>query len=218
LGIDPLRKVEIVGDLVYEPMTITLDDALKKAEVSRPEITASREELQVADEYVNAAKAEHLPKVTAFGNYRYTNAPGDFSGEEKWRDEWDAGLRLEMNLMDGRERSSRVRQRMIERENQLLLSDRLERSVTTETKNAYNEFVRAGEFVESQQKSVSFAEETFRIANERKAVGLITQMELFDIQLSLTQSRVDYYRSIYEYQMAKTNLQRAIGAGIQGNQ
>ena len=212
LGIDPLRMVKVVGSLRYNLYPVTQEEAIKKALQTRPELVAADENLNVAAEYVSAARGETMPKVNAFGNYRYTSSPGDFSGDEKWRDDWNAGVKIEMNLFDGKERSSRLKRKILERENARLQKERVERMITLETKNAYDEYERAGEFVESQKKNVAYAKETYRIAKERLAAGMTTQLELLDNQLTLTRAKGNYSRSLYEFMTAKSNLIRAMGA------
>ena len=211
LGVDPLRRVKVVGHLAYNLYPVTHEEAIKKALQTRSELTAADENLKVAGEYVLAARGETMPKVNAFGNYNYTSSPGDLSGEEKWRDEWNAGVRVEMNLFDGKERSSRLKRKILERENARLQKERVERMITLETKTAYNEYERAGEFVVSQKKNVAYAKETYRIAKERLAAGMTTQLELLDNQLTLTRAKGDYSRSLYEFMTAKSNLLRAMG-------
>ena len=211
IGVDPLRRVEVVGRLEYNLYPVTQKEAIEKGLRIRSELIAAAEDLKVAGEYVSAARGETMPKVNAFGNYTYTSSPGDLSGEEKWRDEWNAGVKVEMNLFDGKERSSRLKRKMLERENARLQKDRVERMITLETKNTYDEYERAGEFVQSQKKNVSYAKETYRIAKERLAAGMTTQLELLDNQLTLTRAKGDYSRSLYEFMTAKSNLLRAMG-------
>ena len=211
LGIDPLRRVDVVGRLEYQSYHITLAESIKRALQTRSELSAAAEDLNVAAEYVTAARSETMPKVNAFGNYRYTSSPGDLTAEEKWRDDWNAGLKVEMNLFDGKERSSRLKRKILERENARLQKERVERMISLETKNAYDEYERTGEFVESQKKNVSYAKETYRIAKERLKTGMTTQLELLDNQLTLTRAKADYSRSLYEFMRAKSNLLRAMG-------
>lgn len=215
LGINPLTRVEIVGELAFEPYSVNAEDAVAKALSQRQELIASREDKNVAHEYVRAAEGESLPKIKAFGNYRYTSSPGDLTSEEAWHDEWNAGITIELNLFDGRERSSRVKQRILDKDTARLNMARVERLIVMEAKNAFDEFKRAQEFVASQEKNVSYAEETYRIAKERHAVGMDTQLELLDTQLSLTRAKADHSRSLYDYLTAKAKLKRAMGEEAQ---
>ena len=211
LGVDPLRMVKVVGHLEHNLYPVTQGEAVKKALRIRSELTAAEENLRVAGERVLAARGESMPKVNAFGNYRYTSSPGDLSGEEKWRDDWNAGVKVEMNLFDGKERASRLKREVLDRENKRLQKEMVERTIALETKTAYDEYERAGEFVGSQKKNVAYAKETYRIAKERLAAGMTTQLELLDNQLTLTRAKGNYSRSLYEFMTAKSNLLRAMG-------
>lgn len=212
LGMNPLRKVEIEGALKYEPFSATLEEAVERAKSYRPELTAADESLSAAREVTTAAKSEFLPTLKAVGSYSYSNLGIGLGGESEWRNDWNIGLRLEYNLFDGRERASRISQRRVEQEMARLESEKVGRMILIEVKTAYDEFLRAGEFVDSQRKAVALAEESYRIAAERRREGVNTQLELLDAQVALTNAKINKSRSLYERSVALARLERAMGA------
>ena len=116
-----------------------------------------------------------------------------------------------MSIFDGKQRSSVVRQQLIDKQIASIRKEDTERAVLLEVKSAYNELKRAEEFVRSQSKSVGFAEETFNISVTSNREGYVTQLELLDSQLALTVAKTDYAESIYVYSLAKARLLKAMG-------
>ena len=69
----------------------------------------------------------------------------------------------------------------------------------------------AAEFVDSQKLNLTRAKEGLRLAEVGYKEGTNTQVEMIDAQSALTQAKVNYYQSIYTHDIAKLDLQKAMG-------
>ena len=61
------------------------------------------------------------------------------------------------------------------------------------------------------QKGVSQSEKGYQIAQKRYETGSGTLLELNDAELALTQSRLNYNQAIYDYMIAKSDLEKTLG-------
>ncbi|MGK7346116.1 MAG: TolC family protein [Candidatus Nitrospinota bacterium M3_3B_026] len=211
LGLSPLEDVVIEAGLESDPPRVSLDEAIARAEANRPEIIAARESQRAAEETASAVESELLPTVKAVGTYRYSNMAVALDGQSEWRSDWSVGLALEYNLFDGRERASRIARRRLEEDMARLRAEKTVRGVLMEVKTAWEELERAREFAASQRENVGYAEQTYRIAAERREEGMGTRLELLDAQLALTNARINQSRSLYEVSLAGARLERAMG-------
>ena len=66
--------------------------------------------------------------------------------------------------------------------------------------------------IPTTQKAVEQAEENLRVNEERYKAQVTTITEVLDAQALLTRARVNYYRSLYDQNLARARLERAIGA------
>ncbi|MDH5757508.1 MAG: TolC family protein [Nitrospinota bacterium] len=212
MGLDPMTPVSFVGSLetTIKPFGLGLEQAVAASWERRPEVAAARAKLEATREIANAVAREQYPTVSAFGNYQVANNVGIGDSDQLF-DQWNVGLRLEMNIFDGRERSSRRKKRLVEVEMETIRLAELQRNVTIEVKAAFDELARAREFHRSQEKNVQYAEETYRIASVNRQEGVMTQLELLDAQMALTQAGITYQKSLFEYATAMARLRRAIG-------
>jgi outer membrane protein TolC len=55
------------------------------------------------------------------------------------------------------------------------------------------------------------AQEAMRLANLMYEEGASTQLDVMGARLALTQARLNYVSSLYEYQMARYGLRKAAG-------
>ena len=63
----------------------------------------------------------------------------------------------------------------------------------------------------AQRENVNTAQENLRIATERYKLGLLSQLELKDAELSLTEAETNYQRALYDYSVSLAQLEKAQG-------
>ena len=80
-----------------------------------------------------------------------------------------------------------------------------------EVKRAFLGLTDALERLPAQKENMETAQENLRIAQERYALGLLSQLELKDAELSLTQAQTLYAKALFEYNVARAALNRAVG-------
>lgn len=211
LALNPMDSVELVGELAYEPFETPLAKAVESALENRPDLGAARKNYEASRNITTAFKSEIMPSARAFGGLKRSNSDFHSDGGFGWRSDWNVGVKVDMSLYDGGERSSRVRQRLAEEEIARLESENVDRQAVLEVKTAHDELGRAGESVLAQAKNVEYAQETYRIASERRKLGMATHLELLDAHVALTGAGVNHSKALFEHMAAKTKLLRAMG-------
>ena len=213
MGMDPMGPAAFEGTLEREGQPGAIpseEEAARLALERRPELAAARARVEAARHIADAVKSEMYPTVRAFANYKVANSIG-ITDADKLFDQWNAGVSVEMNIMDGRERSSRVSQRNTDAAIERIRLDDLERSIKIEALTARGELARAMELYKSQEKSAHTAQEAYRIATVSHQEGMLTQLELLDAQMALTRAGINRLRSLFEYAAAEARFARAIG-------
>ena len=87
----------------------------------------------------------------------------------------------------------------------------LEDSIRLEVKEEVLALKNAEDNIPTTRKAVEQAEENLRVNDERYKAQVTTITEVLDAQSLLTQARANYYRSLYNHNLAKARLQRTIG-------
>jgi outer membrane protein TolC len=213
MGMDPMAQATFEGSLERTASSRpapAMEEAVRLALERRPEIAAAKARARAAAEIAEAAKSERYPTIKAFANYKLSNTIG-VGDTDKLFDQWNFGVSLDLNIFDGAERSSRIGQRMVEAEIERIRLEELERGIKIEALAARDELSRAEEFYKSQEKSVEYAGEAYRIAKINHQEGMITQLELLDAQMALTRAGTTRLRSLFEYASAAARLSRAMG-------
>ena len=199
---------DVEGELFFEKRDLDLQDAVNKALAERSEI----KQLMIREDIVNIsiklARAENRPSVDLLVNYQYTNP---FYNREEWGGIWNAILSLNFPLFSGFSDWGRIKQAKAGLEQVKILNSQVKEKIKLEVRKAIFDMEEAKERIEAQSENVKLARENLRIAEERHRQGLMSQIELRDAQLSLTQAETDYFQSLYDYDVASASLDKALG-------
>lgn len=201
----------VQGELRYDPIEVDLPNLCRLAQNNRPEIQSMQSVIGMRLQDVRATQGEYLPKLYATAAYQGSNPPSDAPVDDEWKWQWNAGLALSWDILDGGLRSSQVTQKKLEVENARAELIDLIRSINLEVNNAYLGLIHSREVVLGAQNSVDLAQKAMDIADVRYKNGLFTYLEYTDSNLSLTQAKLIYYQALKAYMQAIAQLQYACG-------
>jgi len=87
----------------------------------------------------------------------------------------------------------------------------LEDGIRLELQNPILDLSEAEKNIPTAQKAVDQAEENLRVSEDRYKTQVTTSTEVLDAQTLLSQARMNYYNALYDHNLAKAGLLRAIG-------
>ena len=172
----------------------------------RPEIQALRKAVEASEAAVKENSSNYYPEL-------YPRLGLDYVQNDKVNEQtiMSATIGLKMNLFDGfattsaRERAVRSRSRNRDTLRQS------ESQVQLEIATAQNDMRVAQERIGVTEAAIRQSEENLRINHERYKERVGTATEVLDAQTLLTQTKSDYYRALFDFQVASARLKRAIG-------
>lgn len=217
LSLEPGETMEIEGEFPEEPLDTPLTDQLKAALARRPELHLAKagEELQISAREL--ARAGFLPTVFAGFSYSWEGrefAPGSNSGDYKY---WTAKAGVSIPLFDGMFSIGRYKAQKAgvaqAREQSRAAAD----GVVMEVRQHYYALANSKESLAAQQENVETAAENLRIAQERYKMGLLSLLDLKDAELSIIEARTQQIKTLYDYNVARTSLERAVGLPAAAN-
>jgi outer membrane protein TolC len=122
-----------------------------------------------------------------------------------------ATVGLRFNIFEGNATSARLRQAVARQsQNEARLND-LTAQFRLELATASRDARVARERIGVTEQAIAQAEENVRINSNRYVEKVGTATEVLDAATLLTQTKVDYYTSIYDYQVALARVKKARG-------
>lgn len=204
--------VEDIQD--YEKFEYDIEYCFSQAEKYRQEINLADLELQIAEKEFEVAKKDFFPTVSLDGRYFQQGTEWDAKGGLGVfgrSSGWDVTAVATWNIFEwGRtyfgaeEQIHRVSQARLQR-TQLLDDIRLQ------VKQAYLKMRESEKNIKTVELAIEAAKENFRINTEQYKEQIATQTDVLIAQVLLSRTRTNYYNALYDYEIAKAALFRAMG-------
>ncbi|MDD2803981.1 MAG: TolC family protein [Elusimicrobiales bacterium] len=217
LSLEPGETMEIEGEFPEEPLETPLTEQLSSALARRPELHLAKaaEELQISAREL--ARAGFLPTVFAGFSYSWEGrefAPGSRSGDYKY---WTAKAGVSIPLFDGLFSIGRYKAQKAGVAQAKEQSRAAADGVVMEVRQHYYALANSKESLGAQKENVETAAENLRIAQERYKMGLLSLLDLKDAELSIIDARTQQIKTLYDYNVARTSLERAVGLPAAAN-
>jgi outer membrane protein TolC len=194
----------------------SVNQALSVASAQRSDLRQFElnEDLRHAE--MRVEQMEYLPQVTLFGDYVITaqnnGGPSFFAtGNGQRAYSRIVGVRVSLPIFQGFRRAARIDQRrasLRQAEAQTMQgTDMAMSQVRSLVETADEALFRA----RGQRLAVSQAQRGFEIASAQYREGLSGQLELTDSEVALRQSEFNYAQAVYDYLVARAQLDEATG-------
>jgi outer membrane protein TolC len=208
---------EILGFVGFERAELeAADDAVSRAAELRSDLRQLELTEDLRHTEMRLEQAEYLPDVTLFGSYvisAQNNGGPTWFGAGNGQRAYSrfVGVRVSLPIFQGFRREARIDQkRAALRQAQAQTSqgvDLARSEVRTIVEGAEEAFLRA----EGQRLAVQQARRGYEIASAQYREGLGSQLELTDAEVALRQSEFNYAQAVYDYLVARAQLDQATG-------
>ncbi len=210
LGLPQTEVIDVIGEMKYEPVAIPgYNELISEAIESNYSIKTLNLKKEVDEAFIHLDLSEYWPTLYAFGNYSYSGSSDDF----KFQNYSSAivGVTFQMNLFTGLQTKNRVQQSTIaakQTEQQLL---QLKDYITSQVKSKMLEIKKVESILDAQERNVQLAERAYDISVVRYKEGTGNQLEIQNADIALQQARANRLQSVYEYIIAKAELDELLG-------
>jgi outer membrane protein TolC len=157
-------------------------------------------------------KADFLPTLNLSGVYQWSAMNNNFKFREYlWNPYSMVQLSLSLPLFTGGSRVQKMRQTEVSIHQLQLQRNDVERSLQLALKQHQDNMSSCIKRFNAAQKGVEQAERGYTIARKRYDTGAGTLLEMNDAELALTQSKLNFNQSIYDYMVSKSELEKLLG-------
>jgi outer membrane protein TolC len=200
----------VVDILAYKPFPLGFEAALEEALRQRPEAKAAQLNIDQAKENVKVAKSGFFPTISLAGNYGRTSDEFLLQGDLR-SDRWSIQALATITLWNWGNTAYKVGENKVKVTQAEDSKTQLIDSITLEVRNDYLNMLVAEKNINVAEKSIEQAEENLRMNEERYKYQVATQTDVINAVTLLTQARVNYYGALSDFNVAKAQLERAMG-------
>jgi len=213
IGLAPGQEFDLTDKSPYQPFTgMSLDEALKRAYLSRPDYQAALADVRAAEYSRKAAAAGYLPSFGINGDYGLAGTIPATSTNGVF----DVRGTLTIPIFEG----GRVRGEVLEADARLKQArdraENLRAQIDADVRTALFNVQSAEQLVAVSQSNIGLADETLAQSEDRFRAGVTDTVEVVQAQQAVASAHEDYISSLYQDNYAKISLARALGVAEEG--
>lgn len=187
-----------------QTFSLTNNTNLKQLDIAKDQLDMS----------VKLLKASSCPTLVFTGNAQYMAMANDFKfSEYNWFPYSVVGLSLNVPIMSWVGTSYKIKEARLSIENLDEQKKYLENNLRVSVNNNLVSIRNAMADMQSNKETMMQAQRAYDIVQKQYDVGMATLLDLNSAELALTQSRLLYNQSIYNFLAAKTELETLNGNG-----
>jgi len=206
IGLPFVDPYMIDTSLKYEPVAVTMKEAVEIANNNRPDIKGAMLNVEGANQAVKLSWKTIMPSLEIQANY----AKG---GIEDWTERtwYNYGGFLSFPtvnpiLLRNQVKEARAAYQQVQFETKAQIND-----IYYEIQSVYTRLKDARARIPVAKVAMEKAQENYELTSGRYRVGYGDAIELKDAQVALANAKLGYFQTIYEYNSARANLERSIG-------
>ena len=196
-----VEKINVLDNYKFKPFPYTFEESVNLAYKNRPDLKAYDATLKAMQESLKYTKREYLPEISATAGYGYRDQYNTNS--------FNIGINLSSNVnIKGQKHkidNAKIQVQLAENE-----IDQAKQDIYFEVQNLYINMVQLEKQIPLLAVKVKQTLENFELADGRYAVGLGDYIELQDAKVNYNNAQVSYVQTVYNYNVARANLERAI--------
>ncbi len=214
LGVDLDLSLDIVGNLAdfsgqmfydihqHDEISLANNSTMKQLAIQAEQLAQT----------IRVQEFAYIPSVAAVFNFSINAMANDYNfSQYRWTPHSYVGLSLNIPIFSGGKRFNDVRQAKNMRQQLELQTINVERQLKIAIRSNLNTMETSMKSYTAAQNAVEAARKGYSIAEKAYQVGHSTLIELNDAQLALTQSKLGELQAIYNFLIAKAQLEQTLG-------
>jgi len=197
--------IEPTDALLYVPLDITLEQAVRQAWNDRPEAKAIALNERIYTELIGVAQSDARPRLDFYGSYGWSvRKPANFFESDFTK--WTASVTLTIPVFDGFRTRGKVAQARAERNK--VSQDRvaLENRIRLEAKEGVDRLNVARKVLEAAELNVNQAQRALEMTQANYQHGAATTLDVIDAQAALTLAESNRIQGLFEHASARAGL------------
>ncbi|MCM1504039.1 MAG: TolC family protein [Muribaculum sp.] len=213
LGMDagfPIKAANSLSEYekdMYE-QTLSIDRSIDQ----NTDLRALDIQTRMLKESLSIQKMSWYPTLSLSASYQWASSSnGNPLRNFLWTPYSVMGLTFSLPIFEGGQRYHRIKQARVQVDEMIWQRENLVRNINMQVDLAMDNIQKNVRQISSSSESVNQAVKAYDIMEKSFEIGAASYLDLRDAELALTQSRLAYYQSIYNYLIANSELELLLG-------
>ncbi len=212
IGLAPAQEFELTDKSPYQPFAgISVEQALKRAYQSRSDYRSALADVRAAELLRKAAAAGYLPSLSLGADY----GAGGINPSNATQ-VYDVRGTLSIPIFTGNSVHGNVQQADAKLEQSRERLESLRAQIESDVRSALLNLQSSADRVTVARSNIDLAEQTLVQSGDRFSADVTDSVEVVQSQEAVASAHEQYISSLYNYNLAKISLVRAMGIAEQG--
>ncbi|MFA6142886.1 MAG: TolC family protein [Candidatus Omnitrophota bacterium] len=204
------ENIDLRGHLWCSLIEVKEAEYLKEAYQGNPQMVLRLLGIDMKKWGIEYAKAGWYPQVSATAGYSYKS--DDVGNMVNARhDNWNIGIQASVAVFDGFSTKAKVDEAKAKYAQTILEKEDFIDQLAVDVRKACLDLTKSAAIIKSQKDATVEAKEALRIAEVGYDNGVVDNLNVLDTQVSLSQVEKNLAEAIYDYLMAKAQLDKLRG-------
>lgn len=203
MAIPPEARRPVRGNLQVVDIQGSREASLALAMQRRADLGLLEQQLEYQGNQIEIERSGTRPRITLGASAGYLDP---YRNSDRGSDTWRAELNISVPILDRNVTRSNVLRAQAVMEQDKIALEQKNLDIRSQVETAWTELETTLDHLASSTRALALAEETLRLADVGFQEGVTPQLDLLAAQSSLTTSRLDYQRSLYNHMLAVVAL------------
>lgn len=211
LGFAPGAATEVSGELAA-PSSSDTDAPVPLAFDRRPELVLARLAQDSSHALTGIKRSGMMPQMNLQYSYNLQDQVANFTTErDSWKGWWDLRLMLAWDVFTFGRHRAEVRESELREQQAQIEETALRDRLAAEAADAAQALAEAKSAITVWQNNVALARRGYEIAQDKFSNGKVTNLDVLDSHIAVTEARLQYLKSLYDYRVAAAEFARIRG-------
>lgn len=209
MGMPEYSTYDVTDNLVQKTYDINVDNAVKTAFETSPELLAAKKKADASELLVRSSKRAFTPDVSGFAGYTRGGKRVDTDYG------YQIGAQLNYSTVNLMLLKKQVDEAKATYKRDLADYENTKQTIYYQVKEAYINLVNSQESIGVAKLSMNQAKEQYDQASGRYKVGLGEAIELKDAETTYRNAQLNYYNTLLNYHVSAANLEKVMGIPLE---
>lgn len=208
MGLKDTDTINIVDTMTQTTVEVDTQSAIQKAMDNRPELKSLHATIESIRASEKSTIASNMPSIIGAGGYSWAG----YRTPLTWN--WSIGVGVQVPIFSGFNTYGKYEELKARQHNLEAQMDLLKQGIVLQVKQAVLNLQKVKDVIVAAKKSMDSAKLNLELAEERYTTGAGSIIELTDAETMFASASAVYIQSIYQYNIALAQLERAEGIVI----
>lgn len=214
MGLKTEEDIDVIGRLSYDSLEVyemSEDELIKKISENNVTIRQLKINKLINEELVNVDRLNYLPKLYLYGQWQNSSNENDDRSFSAYRfnNAITAGIGLNWRFNFFTNSYKKKQSELEVKKNEETIID-VKQKLKIQSQGILLRIEEAKKRIKANYETIKLAERGYELANSSFKNGVVQQIDVLDAELLLTQSKLAYLNSIYDYMSAKSDLEQLL--------